>query len=58
MAHRFGLPLTTVVRNRWVTLGSPALLPGFTPENRPFSRSAMIHGPLPEPEPQDVLSPK
>ncbi|GAA3624796.1 hypothetical protein GCM10022267_08670 [Lentzea roselyniae] len=48
IAQWFGSPLTIAVTKRWLMVGF-LLYPAFTPENRPHSRSAMIHGPGPSP---------
>ena len=58
MAHWFDSPSIIAVVNRSLIVGSAELRPALAPENRPFSMSAMIHGPLPEPRPQAVSVPK
>ena len=59
MAHWFWPPSIMAVVNRKLVVGSLELrCTAVEPENRPFSMSAMIHGPLPEPKPQTLMLPK
>jgi hypothetical protein len=58
MAHWFAPPSTMAVVNRKLVVGSPEFRCTAVPENSPFSMSAMIHGPFPEPKPQTLMLPK
>ena len=58
MAHWFAPPSIMAVVYRSLVVGSAELRPVLAPQNRPFSMSAMIQGPLPEPKPQVFSVPK
>ena len=58
MAHWFWPPSIMAVVYRKLVVGSSELRCTLVPENRPFSMSAMIQGPLPLPKPQTLMLPK